>query len=103
VLGSADFGYFPGKPTAMARKLALASLIWATRLALSGEAGALVTAPVAKSRLAEVGFTHPGQTEFVADACGVPHEDAVMMLAGPSLCTVPLTIHMRRWPMSRAC
>ena len=52
-----------------------------------------MTAPVAKARRAEIGFSQPGQTEFVADACGVAHEDAVMMLAGPSLCTVPLTIH----------
>jgi 4-hydroxythreonine-4-phosphate dehydrogenase len=93
VLGSVDFGYFPGKPTHDGAQLALASLIWATRLALSGEAGALVTAPVAKSRLAEIGFTQPGQTEFVADASAVAHDDAVMMLAGPRLCTVPLTIH----------
>jgi 4-hydroxythreonine-4-phosphate dehydrogenase len=93
VLGSADFGWNPGQPTHDGAQLALASLIWATRLARSGEASGLVTAPVAKSRLAEIGFTQPGQTEFVADACGVAREDAVMMLAGPSLCTVPLTIH----------
>jgi 4-hydroxythreonine-4-phosphate dehydrogenase len=53
----------------------------------------MVTNPIAKSRLAEVGFAHPGQTEFVAAACGVAAEDAVMMLAGPSLRTVPLTVH----------
>jgi 4-hydroxythreonine-4-phosphate dehydrogenase len=93
VLGSAEFGWYPGQPTHDGAQLALASLLWATRLVRSGEAGALVTAPVAKSRLAAIGFTQPGQTEFVADACGVEHEDAVMMLAGPSLCTVPLTIH----------
>jgi 4-hydroxythreonine-4-phosphate dehydrogenase len=54
----------------------------------------VVTAPIAKARLAEVGFAHPGQTEFVAEACGAAPEDAVMMLAGPSLRTVPLTVHM---------
>lgn len=95
VLGSVDFGWYPGQPTHDGAQLALASLIWATRLALSGAAGALVTAPVAKSRLVDIGFAQPGQTEFVAQACGVAHEDAVMMLAGPSLCTVPLTIHER--------
>jgi 4-hydroxythreonine-4-phosphate dehydrogenase len=93
VLGSVDFGWNPGQPTHDGAQLALASLIWATRLAKSGEAGALVTAPVAKARLADIGFTQPGQTEFVADACGVARDDAVMMLAGPSLCTVPITIH----------
>jgi 4-hydroxythreonine-4-phosphate dehydrogenase len=93
VLGSVDFEYYPGQPTHDGAQLALASLIWATRLARSGEASGLVTAPIAKARLAEIGFTQPGQTEFVADACQVEREDAVMMLAGPSLCTVPLTIH----------
>ncbi len=93
VLGSVDFDWHPGQPTHDSAQLALASLIWATRLARTGEAGGLVTAPVAKARLAEIGFSQPGQTEFVADACGIAHEDAVMMLAGPSLCTVPLTIH----------
>ena len=79
VLGSADFGWNPGQPTHDGAQLALASLIWATRLARSGEASGLVTAPVAKSRLAEIGFTQPGQTEFVADACGVGREDAVTL------------------------
>src|SRR5690606_13898415 len=35
----------------------------------------------------------PGQTEYVADASGTPVNDAVMMLAGPQLRTVPLTVH----------
>ena len=60
----------------------------------SGHCKALVTAPIAKSLLAEVGFTHPGQTEFVAAACGIAADDAVMMLAGPTLRTVPLTVHV---------
>jgi 4-hydroxythreonine-4-phosphate dehydrogenase len=53
-----------------------------------------MTGPIAKSRLAEVGFNYPGQTEFVAAASGVEAEDAVMMLAGPNLRTVPLTVHV---------
>lgn len=52
-----------------------------------------MTLPVAKSELAAIGFTHPGQTEFLAAACGMAAEDAVMMLAGPSLRAVPVTIH----------
>jgi 4-hydroxythreonine-4-phosphate dehydrogenase len=54
----------------------------------------MVTGPIAKSRLAEIGFTHPGQTEFVADCLRRAPRDAVMMLAGPSLRTVPLTVHV---------
>jgi len=94
VLGAEDGDYAPGEPSRAGAALALASLTRATALAVAGQAGAVVTGPVAKSRLAEVGFHHPGQTEFVAAACGVAPEDAVMMLAGPSLRTVPLTVHV---------
>ena len=93
VLGDEDGDYRPGEPDMAGARLALASLAMATRLALSGEAGGLVTGPVSKARLAEVGFAHPGQTEFVAEACGVAAQDAVMLLAGPNLRTVPLTVH----------
>lgn len=94
VLEGVDGSYRPGQPEADGAKLALASLTLAARLAADGRAGAVVTGPIAKSRLAAIGFKHPGQTEFVAEACGVAAEDAVMMLAGPSLRTVPLTVHI---------
>ncbi|MEA1617841.1 4-hydroxythreonine-4-phosphate dehydrogenase PdxA [Erythrobacter sp. T5W1-R] len=94
VMAGLDAPYTPGAPQADGARLALASLTWATRFALSGVAVGLVTAPVAKSALAAIGFDYPGQTEFLADACGLPYRDAVMMLAGPSLKTVPLTVHV---------
>ncbi|MDR2856371.1 MAG: 4-hydroxythreonine-4-phosphate dehydrogenase PdxA [Novosphingobium sp.] len=94
VLGDSDTPCRPGRPDRTSAAFALASLTGAVRLAITGRAAAIVTGPIAKSRLAEIGFNHPGQTEFIADACGVPTEDAVMMLAGPSLRTVPLTVHM---------
>lgn len=93
VLGLADGSYRPGEPDRHGARLALTSLEAATAFATGGEAGALVTGPVAKSELAKIGYPHPGQTEFVAAACGVSAEDAVMMLAGPSLRTVPMTVH----------
>lgn len=93
VLGSADGDYVPGEPNREGAVLALSSLQEASRLAVSGAASGIVTGPIAKSRLAAVGFEHPGQTEFVAEACGVSPDSAVMMLAGPSLRTVPLTVH----------
>lgn len=94
VLGKLDGEYRPGEPDSTGATLALASLREATALAVSGTASAVVTGPIAKARLAEVGFVHPGQTEFVAEACGVAAQDAVMMLAGPALRTVPLTVHV---------
>jgi 4-hydroxythreonine-4-phosphate dehydrogenase len=94
VLGTLDMAYAPGAPCRRGAELALASLTEATRLAVSGAASGMVTGPIAKSLLAQVGFAHPGQTEFVAEACGVAAADAVMMLAGPSLRTVPITVHI---------
>lgn len=94
VLAGADGEYRPGNPTREGAELALASLEEAARLTVEGEASALVTGPIAKARLAEVGFNYPGQTEFVAAACGIAPQDAVMMLAGPNLRTVPLTVHI---------
>ena len=93
VFGAEDAAYDPGRPSGEGARLALASLRRAAALALVGEASALVTMPIAKAELAKVGFAHPGQTEFVAASCGVAAHDAVMMLAGPSLRTVPLTVH----------
>jgi 4-hydroxythreonine-4-phosphate dehydrogenase len=55
---------------------------------------ALVTGPISKHQLHQVGFTHPGQTEFIAERCGIQADNAVMMLAAPTLRVVPLTIHI---------
>lgn len=93
VWGEADCAYTPGTPTTQGAQAALGSLDRAAALLVAGRAAALVTMPIAKSELAKVGFAHPGQTEFVAEACGIAAGDAVMMLAGPSLRAVPLTVH----------
>lgn len=93
ILGPEDCDPAFGSPNQAGGELAVHSLARATQFTLSGEAAAIVTGPIAKSKLAEVGFTQPGQTEFLADHCGVARENAVMMLAGPSLRTVPLTVH----------
>lgn len=94
VMAGLEAPWTPGAPASEGARLALASLSWATRFALSGVAAGVVTAPVAKGALAAIGWDYPGQTEFLADACGKPYRDAVMMLAGPSLRTVPLTVHV---------
>lgn len=94
VLGASGGTWKPGEPDTEGSLLAYDSLKWAAALARDGQASAIVTGPVAKARLAGIGFEYPGQTEFVASACGVTADDAVMMLAGPSLRTVPVTIHV---------
>ena len=93
VLGSEDAIYAPGRPDDGGARLALASLKDAVTAAHDGTASAVVTLPVAKARLASIGFAHPGQTEFLAAACDLPDDASVMMLAGPSLKAVPLTVH----------
>lgn len=94
VLGERDGPYRPGEPDRDGAALALASLEDATRVAVAGAAAGVVTAPIAKARLAEVGFDHPGQTEFVSCASGTDAHRGVMMLAGPRLRVVPLTVHV---------
>jgi 4-hydroxythreonine-4-phosphate dehydrogenase len=84
----------PGQPTVEGAHAALQALEVGVGLARAGSAAGLVTAPVGKTQLYGVGFTHPGQTEFIAERCGVAPENAVMMLAGPGLRVVPITIHL---------
>lgn len=84
----------PGIPDVEGARCALHSLELAVGLVRTGAARALVTGPVSKIRLYEIGFTHPGQTEFVAERYGIAGENAVMMLAGPSLRVVPITTHV---------
>lgn len=84
----------PGFPTPEGARCALDSLELAVGLARSDTVRAVVTGPVSKSRLYDIGFSHPGQTEFVAERCGVSRENIAMMLAGPSLRTIPITTHI---------
>nr|WP_246333050.1 4-hydroxythreonine-4-phosphate dehydrogenase PdxA [Sphingomicrobium lutaoense] len=84
----------PGQPSNEGARCALHALELAVGLARSGSAGAVVTGPVSKSHLYHVGFTHPGQTEFIAERCGVASGNVAMMLAGPTLRCVPVTTHI---------
>jgi 4-hydroxythreonine-4-phosphate dehydrogenase len=84
----------PGRPTLDGARNALDALELAVGLTRSGAACALVTGPVSKAQLYAIGFTHPGQTEFVAERCGIAGEMVAMMLAGPTLRTVPVTTHV---------
>lgn len=83
----------PGRPNLAGARCALDSLELAVGLARTGAASALVTGPVAKAQLYAIGFQHPGQTEFVAERCGVAADNVAMMMVGPDLRTVPVTIH----------
>jgi 4-hydroxythreonine-4-phosphate dehydrogenase len=84
----------PGHPSVAGAHCSLDSLEIAVGLARSGSAAAVVTGPVAKEQLYAIGFAHPGQTEFVAERCGVSSGNVAMMLAGPTLRTIPATTHL---------
>ena len=84
----------PGQPCLEGARNALDSLEMAVGLTRSNVAGALVTGPISKAQLYSVGFTHPGQTEFIAERCGVSDDMVAMMLVGPTLRTVPVTSHI---------
>lgn len=84
----------PGKPDLDGAACSLQSLEMAVGFARTGNARAVVTGPVSKSQLYKAGFTHPGQTEFVAERCGVAKHNATMMLAAPGLRVVPMTTHI---------
>ena len=84
----------PGRPSLAGAHCSLDSLELAVGLARSGSVAAVVTGPVSKQQLYAIGFAHPGQTEFVAERCGVSPVNVAMMLAGSTLRTVPVTTHM---------
>ncbi|MEM6487115.1 MAG: 4-hydroxythreonine-4-phosphate dehydrogenase PdxA [Pseudomonadota bacterium] len=70
----------------------IASIERAVALARAGAAAAVVTNPINKQALYRgAGFPDPGHTEFLARLAGVPR--TVMMIAGPALRVVPVTIH----------
>lgn len=84
----------PGEPTPAGATCALHALETGIGLTRTQASAALVTGPVSKHALHGIGYTHPGQTEFIAERCGITATNAVMMLAGPSLRVVPLTVHI---------
>jgi 4-hydroxythreonine-4-phosphate dehydrogenase len=84
----------PGQPSSPGAHCSLDSLELAVGLARSGSCAGVVTGPVSKHQLYSIGFSHPGQTEFVAERCGVSPSNVAMMLAGPTLRTVPVTTHL---------
>jgi 4-hydroxythreonine-4-phosphate dehydrogenase len=84
----------PGHPSVAGAHCSRGAREIAVGLARSGSAAAVVTGPVAKEQLYAIGFQHPGQTEFVAERCGVASANVALPLAGPTLRTVPVTTHV---------
>lgn len=94
VLAGEDGEYRPGQPDREGAELALSSLEQAISLAHFERAAGVVTGPVSKALIAALDPGFVGQTEMCADVCACPRNDAVMLLAGPQLKVVPLTVHV---------
>lgn len=82
----------PGQPTAETAKAAWDALEDSCRLLRYRKIEAIVTGPVAKANLQEVGFKFPGQTEFFAERSGVI--DYAMCLTGGPLTVGLVTTHI---------
>lgn len=87
----------PGRPDPANAAGIIEAIDRAVADSLEGRAAAVVTCPIAKKNLYDAGFGFPGHTEYLAHLAArltgtepVP----VMMLAGPDLRTVPVTIHI---------
>src|SRR3954467_958349 len=81
-----------GQPTQETARAAAAALEEAVTLARRGELDAIVTGPVHKARMYEVGFKFPGQTEFFAERCGV--KNFAMCLTGGKITVALVTAHL---------
>ena len=75
----------------------IGSIETGVRLVLAGAAAALVTNPIHKKALNDAGFPFPGHTEYLGALSqklfGIA-ATPVMMLAGPDLRVVPVTVHI---------
>lgn len=82
----------PGIPTRQSALAALEALELGAKALNSGEIDAIVTAPVCKQTLHDVGFHYPGQTEFFADR--LQCDNHAMCLTGENLTVALVTIHV---------
>lgn len=63
----------------------------ATRMCLSGEVNAMVTAPLNKEAVTLSGLSFSGHTEYIAELCGA--KDSRMLLAGVKISVVHVSTH----------
>lgn len=81
----------PGKPDTHSAKAAFEHLELAAEALNNGSIDAIVTGPVSKEGLHQVGFRWPGQTEFFAEKLACPN--FAMCLSGDHLTVALATIH----------
>ena len=71
----------------------IAAIEEAVALCLTSEASGMVTNPIQKEALYDVGFKFQGHTDFLAHLAKCEGQD-VMMLVGADLRAVPVTVHI---------
>jgi len=91
IIGAAD-DFSLGEPTPASAWAARDALEKAATFALAGELDAVVTGPIHKARMYEIGFQFPGQTEFFAARCAV--DNFAMLLTGGGLTVALVTAHL---------
>ena len=91
VIGATE-GFSLGEPSHASARAAREALESAVTRARIGELNSVVTGPIHKARMYEIGFEFAGQTEFFAARCGV--ENFAMLLTGGGLTVALVTTHI---------
>jgi len=91
IIGDAT-GIEPGMASPESAQRAMNALNEVVDLLHAGEIQGVVTCPIHKAAMYDLGFNFPGHTEFFAKAFGV--KDFTMCLSGPHLTVTLATIHI---------
>ncbi len=88
----------PGEASREAAAAVIEAIETAVTHVAEGRASGVVTNPINKKSLYDAGFRHPGHTEFLGKLAErfwpeTAHEP-VMLLAGPDLMAIPITVHI---------
>ena len=92
VIGQVGGAAIAGTPSPDSARVAFAAMEEAACFANSGEIDAIVTGPIHKARMAEIGFKFPGQTEFFAARSGTTNY--AMLLTGGTITVALVTTHL---------
>ena len=89
----------PGQPDPSDAKGIIEAITTAVEWTIKGKFAGITTLPINKKSLYDAGFEYPGHTEFLGALSDKRLPDQapyrpVMMLAGPKLKAVPVTIHI---------
>lgn len=97
-VGLEEYVAVPGRPTGEGALVAWAAMERAAAGCAAGEFSGVVTGPVSKEQLANIGYPFPGQTEFFAARWG---GEPVMAFCGGKLRVVLATWHVPLDSVSR--